>query len=588
MGTLQHHSGQVGRILLALQFWEGDRARAGELARFITDLERVPHPRADFLLSARFDSTPDPEVVKYVGRRFNVFTAIGSTQLTGHPAGSFGLWHDTLVAVRERARADSRYACAFVFEADCVPLAREWIDELLADGLAHPGAAVAGHEWHGSNCPFPHINGNMLISCRLPKLDALIQWRGSPARAWDVEGYRAFLALGGRNTPVIRSLYVKDTPPTFLGRLRSIGASVLHGDKDGSALAVSKRYVLRGEPFPTTDDPVRAFSTPEDAVPSVFEQLPGRALDFGGVPARRYNPSLLRDGDGWLAAYRRVGISSWDSSLWVARLNAGFECQSQREIGGLSPWPDGRTAYYEDPRLVRIGGRVLLSYTRGAYGGFHPKTNKPLQSWVQCAGWLSEDGSRVVEHLALKFGRNDEHNVAAVERDWVFFDPERKAEPQFIYDIVPFTTVRVSDMRARTYRHVPQGKWVEKWGAPRAGTPPVQIPDGKWVTFFHSWTPHRTRERRFHVGAVEFEVGRLRTKIHRFTQVPLVTASERDGFLWPSGACFWEPVVVKPCGADFHAGVWTVSAGINDAHSAVFQFSADLLSDAFQRKPEPR
>jgi len=540
------------------------------------------------LLSARFDTAADPEVAQYAGRRFNVFTAVGTTRLTGHPAGSFGLWHDTLVAIRDRVRADPRYVCAFAFEADCVPLARGWIDELLAEWMAHPNAAVAGHEWHGSNCPFPHINGNMLISCRPETLDALIQWRGSPARAWDVEGYRAFLGMGGRNTPVIRSLYVKDTPPAFLGRLRGIGAAVLHGDKDGSALAVARRHVLRGEEFPSAGDPVKAFSSSDDSTPAVFEQLPGRWLDFGGPPARRYNPAILREGDGWMVVYRRVGISSWDSSLWVARLNSQFVCESQRELGGLSRWPDGRTAYYEDPRLVRIGDRVLLSYTRGSYGGFNPTTHKPLSAWVQCAGWLDSDFSRVSSHLDLRFGQNDEHSAAASERDWVFFDPARTAEPHFLYNVTPFTTVRVSDMRVRTYRHVPCGMWPEKWGTPRGGTPPVQLPDGKWVTFIHSWTPHRTRDRRYHMGAVEFECGKTRTKIHRFTQVPLVTASERDGFLWPSGACFWEPVVVKPCGADFSGGTWTVSAGINDAQSAVFQFSSDLLSEAFLRKPASR
>lgn len=564
MGSVQHHPSQVGRILLALQFWEGDRARAGELARFITDLERVPHPRADILLSARFDTAADPEVAQYVGRRFNVFTAVGTTRLTGHPAGSFGLWHDTLVAIRDRVRVDPRYVCAFAFEADCVPLALGWIDELLDDWLAHPEYSMAGHEWTAPECPFPHINGNMLISCRAPRLDALIQWRGNPARAWDLEGYRDFQAMGARNTPKIRSIYVRNTPPDFLGRLRRGGASVLHGDKDGSAFRIASERLRSRRPFPEPSSV--PFVDADDTVPSVLERLPGRWLDFGVSRVRA--PGLIPYASGWLSA------RSEDRVVTLTRFDAEWNRVSDTEVRGLTGWPDGRVGWHEEPRLVAVGGRVLLSTVRRGRGVRH-------DARVQCAGWLDVDKSRMAEHLALGFGNNDEHKAEPNEGGWAFFAGPGGAL-SFVHSVFPLVTVRVDDMRVSRSRKAPSGAWLDNWGSPSSWAPPVQVDESHWVVWFSSWTPHKARHRRYHLGALEFEYAKTGLKVTQFTQRPVASASARDGFWWPNVACCLDPIEVAPSGASFSARCWTLALGVNGFRCAAVRFEHDLLSDAFR------
>ncbi len=579
------------RLLLALQYWAGDKARAGELARLITDLEPTVQRRADILLSARFDATHDPEVIAYAGRRFNVYTTIGTTRLVGHPAGSFGLWRDTIQAIRTKCASGEmpRYTCCLVFEADCAPLSRKWIDELLDGWLAkHPRALAVGHEWHASKCPWPHINGNMLVSGSEEALDTLLAWRGNPAKPWDVEIYPYLRERGAVDSPLIRSLYTKKTPDGFMGRLRAVGAAFLHGDKDGTAQALVRKYTLKGKNFPDMairdHDGGPLFVDQEDEVPSVFEQVPGVRIKFPqGLPARRYNPGLLRDGDGWLLAYRRIALNDWRSELVLSRWSLGWDFLSERVITGLARWKDAWHDYYEDPRLVRSAeGNTLMAYTHTTYA--------PARTANQRFAVVDLGADDIVlRDYAPIFGFN-EPVAGRQEKNWTPF--YLGAELHFIYNISPFTVVRASDNATTTNTMVPGVvQWTSKYGEPRGGTPPVRA-GSRWVSYFHSRTPHKAREWRYHWGAFEFEVSPTargaRARVTRFTEHPIATASERDGFLWPKGACFWEPVVVFPTGAHFEDGTWTVAAGVNDSAVGVFTFKSDFLDAAFSRRKPAR
>lgn len=587
MGTQQHGLNRP-RILLALQFWEGDKAKAGELARLIADIEPVRNKRADVLLSARFDTSPDDATVQYLGRRFNVYTAVGTTRLTGHPAGSFGLWHDTIRVIRDRCADGTmpRYTCCLVFEADCVPLSRKWIDELLDGWIKNHSRALAiGHEWHASKCPWPHINGNMMVSGRAEDLDTLAGWRGSPAKPWDIEIYPFLRQKGGVDSPLIRSLYIKKTPPGFMGRLRAIGAAFLHGDKDGTALALAREHVLRGKPFPDfsgTDGSV-LFVDDEDPIPSVFEQLPGTKLRFPGEAARRYNPGLLKVPDGWLVAYRRIRLTDWASEIVLARFDDAWEFQSERLVTGLAEWPAGWLSYYEDPRLIPApDGSVLLAYIHAAYN--------PARTFNQRAAILDTSAARVVRDVPLPFGSNSQ-DPGRQEKNWGFFYANDALH--FVYGIHPHVVVRVSDMTTDSNTMVPGAHaWIPRYGEPRGGTPPVRVGPDRWVSFFHSRMPHKSREWRYHWGAYEFTVSArpsgTRSRVTRFTGCPLASGSERDGFLWPKGSCFWEPVVVFPTGAHFDGTNWVVAAGVNDSMSGVFRFDSNYLDLAFARKPPKR
>lgn len=585
MGAEQHPRSLKPRILLALQFWEGDRERAGELARLITDLEPVKRDDADLLLSARFDTTPDPEVMAYAGRRFNVYSNIGRTRLTGHPAGSFGLWHDTVVAVRDRCAAGEmpRYSCVLTFEADCVPVRRRWIEGLLDYWERHAKGGIAiGCEWLRPACPWPHINGNLLVSGDPRRLDELAGWRGNPSRPWDVEIYPFLKSRGARGAPVVRSFDVTQGTVQLLRLLNVEGAHLFHGDKGGTLHAVVRSHLL-GKPEPAAPKADSDLFKYPDIVPSLASQVPGmRRIRIPGAPLRRFNPGLVATPSGWFLAYRAIRTYDADSSIFIARLDREFRFVSEVKVTGLRTWPDPDVAsYYEDPRLLWHDGELLMAYEHSAYF--------PDTIWQQALCCVSPDTGVVVRDYPLGF-RTNTGKPKHFEKNWQFFSTSRGLH--FAYEILPHVLIRTSDGVEASSQHVPgAAQWEARYGMPRGGTPPVLVGPGRYLSFFHSWRPHKERKRRYYWGAYEFlfDVDSLRTKVTRCTQHPIATASARDGFLWPQGSCHWEPIVVFPTGAHrSDDGVWTVAAGVNDSFLATFQFRDDFVNAAFDRRDPPR
>ncbi len=59
----------MSKILIALQFWKGDRDMAMKLARLMADLEPKHSDDADVLFISRFDTMQDVDAVKYVSRK---------------------------------------------------------------------------------------------------------------------------------------------------------------------------------------------------------------------------------------------------------------------------------------------------------------------------------------------------------------------------------------------------------------------------------------------------------------------------------------------------------------------------------------
>jgi hypothetical protein len=61
-----------------MQYWDGDRDKALRISRFIADLQDGHSDRFDFMFCPRFDSTLDPYTIRYVSRKFNVWTHIST------------------------------------------------------------------------------------------------------------------------------------------------------------------------------------------------------------------------------------------------------------------------------------------------------------------------------------------------------------------------------------------------------------------------------------------------------------------------------------------------------------------------------
>lgn len=222
------------RLLLALQFWNGDRAQAMRLARMIALNESKFCKSADFLFAARHDADHDPKTVEAVSRRFNVFTYTSRRFGTGWPHGCNDLWFATMEWAGCLA-AKNGYKAVLTFEADCVPLTDGWI-QALSDEWDKCNKFVVGSL---QSYPAPHINGNAMFSAAKPFTEWLTRKIVNvPARhGWDCYLAKAFQQWGWAGSTKIRSLYQK---PTLGGveaeELIAAGVEFLHGVKDESGL----------------------------------------------------------------------------------------------------------------------------------------------------------------------------------------------------------------------------------------------------------------------------------------------------------------------------------------------------------------
>src|SRR6478736_442935 len=118
------------KMIVALQFWEGDKAKAMHLAKFIADLEPKKNELVDFAFVARFDAKHDPAVIEYVSRKFNVWTLTGTRRTEGWPDGCNDLALDLFQqsAVRTRVRGPwENHKALYLIESDVMPMCRDWL-----------------------------------------------------------------------------------------------------------------------------------------------------------------------------------------------------------------------------------------------------------------------------------------------------------------------------------------------------------------------------------------------------------------------------------------------------------------------------
>lgn len=234
------------KILLALQFWKGDRAQASQLARFIADLAPEQSEQADFLFSARYDCPQDPEAVKYVKRKFNVWTHQCRRRGVGWPHGCNELWFGTMSWIHGMIEAKKmpHYKAVFTFEADCVPMRRDWLSHFHREwdrANAREPVYVMGCKLQS---PGEHVNGNALFSTRIQFLRWLSRdiVSGSSRAGWDYWLAPEFRQWGWAVMPGMQSYWNSVTlPPDVIDMLFLQDVIFMHGVKDNSLLDAARR-----------------------------------------------------------------------------------------------------------------------------------------------------------------------------------------------------------------------------------------------------------------------------------------------------------------------------------------------------------
>lgn len=236
------------KLLIALQYWEGDREEAFDLLQLLSETTEEKNPYADIAAFARFDtSLPEDGLLKKLGRSFNKVYAIkGKQHLIGHPNGCNGLWSSLVEQAYLRSTQSStsrppewsEYNGVFGIEADGCPISKDWLSVLSKEwnSLKEKGCSFMGH-WLSSNVEHPevgHINGNAVFAMDLLRKVPTVA--GTPhAVSWDTYHAKALKAAGWANTGVIQSIWnTKTINIDGIEAIRKTGAVYLHGVKDNS------------------------------------------------------------------------------------------------------------------------------------------------------------------------------------------------------------------------------------------------------------------------------------------------------------------------------------------------------------------
>lgn len=156
-------------IALCLQVYPGDLDAGMDLAKLICEIEPVVRD-SEFVLIYRkdCDHRAHKHFEKLAGMRFkHAFARMAHNHDTGWPGGSNMLAHSAFMVMSMLAQNKQIESDGFLlFEPDCIPMTRDWIDRLSAEWEKTKalGLEAFGH-WHQQGDEETlHMNGNAVFS----------------------------------------------------------------------------------------------------------------------------------------------------------------------------------------------------------------------------------------------------------------------------------------------------------------------------------------------------------------------------------------------------------------------------------------
>jgi hypothetical protein len=291
------------KLLIVINYWEGDRLMAKTLAELIADLEPKRNEKADILFFRRYDAEQmsnlliDKMTDKFVKckqlkcRRMNA---------VGYPYGPNEMFYDLLERMNNM-EWQSEYYAFLNMEADCVPLAPGWIDKLIEEfGSAYDeGKFAIGHVVQHN--PGTHLNGSALYSNDFWQHAGGMNMIGGPAAsAYDIYHANRILPIAKDSSAMLMDFNRKTINESDLDNVRKNGEKpvYLHGVKDMSALVgIRNKYIKGGQvDLPTKLKTIMTyFDVDPDNNPNVQNQI----LELWKKTWTRfgYNPIVLTEWD---------------------------------------------------------------------------------------------------------------------------------------------------------------------------------------------------------------------------------------------------------------------------------------------------
>lgn len=298
----------------------------------------------------------------------------------------------------------------------------------------------------------------------------------------------------------------------------------------------------------------------EDLLPAPWQHFAAEG------PVRTFNPGLLRDGDGWLLAYRIVGTDAL-RRIALCRLDRSLQVSDGTQVAltdavrfrpGHS-YPGIVTQWFADPRLYRFGGRLFIYWN----SGWHEPLNHQFIQELDAAT-LSPLG----HPRELLLGERRQK----LEKNWTFFGAGED-HLHAIYSILPHRVLQFSLRGEGDIEFTDEV--VSEWsladypvshGGLRGGAPPQRMADGYW-SFCHT----------VHDGAAGY---RYAAAVYRFAAAFPFAPTHRPNAPLDLGTGFGaqrehprlNPAaaeVIYPCGAALDGTRWLISHGVNDERCAI-------------------
>ena len=286
----------------------------------------------------------------------------------------------------------------------------------------------------------------------------------------------------------------------------------------------------------------------------------------GTGPIRTINPALLRDGTGWILAYRvvltdgrrRLALCRLDPKLRVVE-GSPFPLSDLVRFSNETPYPEIARQWLADPRLYRWDGRIFVYWNSGWH---EPRNFQFLQELDPVT--LAPIGHP--RELILPGVRRP------LEKNWTFF-AAHNGGLHAIYSIEPHRVLRFSTAGGGDIRfdEVACTEWAipgypPSHGGLRGGAPPVWH-DGCFWSFCHS--VHDGANGYSYAASVYcFAAGpRFAPLAGPVKSLPLgrpYSATRTHARLNPAVG-----EVIYPCGAARDGTRWLISHGINDEQCAI-------------------
>lgn len=244
---VQHGNHQ--KLLIVIQYYDGDKSAAEDLGALIAGLERVRNHTADIMIFRRFDALDySNEIIARLRDKFDkVFVETSRRRdAKGYPFGPNQMWADIVGMVSQMPQWRDNYFAFLPLESDCVPVHPNWINE-LSEEFRFSKAKNYSAIGHIHETPVKHMNGVGVYDSLIWSIVGGNKLNGAnPQVAYDIYHSKDILPLA-YDTPLIMMQYQRPTitPSDLFKKWKNgVEPALFHGVKDGSArAAVRAKYI---------------------------------------------------------------------------------------------------------------------------------------------------------------------------------------------------------------------------------------------------------------------------------------------------------------------------------------------------------